>query len=197
MLALAVTQSHNLGIHRRKVVESMSAFNSEMFRRVWWCIYLMDRRLAIDTGHPFLIQDVNVDTPLPRELSDGWLTTYRDDLKTSHEIKSEIQVEIARAPLTAVPYLNAMISYSRLVGRVWEGMYGVGRTEIVPSPLLRESLEQHIARAQKEIQPEFLQDYSQRLNWKLNNAPWWRTKQRMLMHIVRSIPSASDITLLT
>ncbi|ODM17062.1 hypothetical protein SI65_07461 [Aspergillus cristatus] len=183
VLALAVTHSHNLGIHRRKVVEGISAFNSEMVRRVWWCIYLMDRRLAIDTGHPFLIQDVNVDTPLPRELSDDWLTRYRDDPSTNHEVEPDIQAEVARAALTAVSYLNAMISYSRSVGRVWEGMYGVGRTETAPSPLLRESSEQHIARAQKEIQPEFLQDYNKPLNWKLSNAPWWRTKQRMLMHI--------------
>lgn len=197
VLALAITHSHNLGIHRRKVVEGISAFNSEMVRRVWWCTYLMDRRLAIDTGHPFLIQDVNIDTPLPRELSDDWLTGCRDDPRTSREIESDLQAEVARAPLTAVSYLNAMISYSRLVGRVWEGMYSVGRTETVPSPLLRESLEQHIFRAQKEINPEFLQDYNQPLNWKLSKAPWWRTKQRMLMHIVRASPSAPDMTLLT
>lgn len=168
-----------------------------MVRRVWWCIYLMDRRLAIDTGHPFLIQDVNVDTPLPRELSDDWLTRHRDDPSTNCEVEPDIQAEVARAPLTAVSYLNAMISYSRLIGRVWEGMYGVGRTETAPSFLLRESLEQHIARAQKEIQSEFLQDYNKPLNWKLNSAPWWRTKQRMLMHIVRASPSAQDMTLLT
>lgn len=196
VLALAITHSHNLGIHRRKVVEGISAFNSEMIRRVWWCIYLMDRRLAIDTGHPFLIQDVNVDTPLPRELSDDWLMRYRDDQRTSGEIEPDIQAEVAGAPLTAVSYLNAMISYSRLVGRAWEGMYSMGRTGTAPSPLLRESLEQHIARAQKEIHSEFLQDYNQPLNWQLSNAPWWRTKQRMLMHIVRASPSALDITLL-
>lgn len=152
----------------------------------------MDRRLAIDTGHPFVIQDVNVDTPLPRELSDDWLTRYRDDPRPSHEIEPDIQAEIARVPLTAVSYLNAMISYSRLVGRVWEGMYSVGRTETAPSPLLCESLEQHITRAQKEIRIEFLQDHSQPLNWPLSSAPWWRTKQRMLMHIVRASPSAPN-----
>lgn len=197
VLALAITHSHNLGIHRCKVVEGISAFNSEIIRRIWWCIYLMDRRLAIDTGHPFLIQDVNVDTPLPRELSDDWLTRYRDEPKTNREIEPEVQEEVARVPLTAVSYLNAMISYSRLVGRVWEGMYSVGRTETAPSPLLRESLEQHIVRAQKEIQPEFLQNYNQPLNWQLSKVPWWRTKQRMLMHIVRANSKIPDIILLT
>lgn len=67
-------------------------------------------------------------------------------------------------------------------------MYGVGRTETAPSPLLRESLEQHLARVQKEIQPEFLQDYTQPLNWEFSSTPWWRTKQQMLLHIVRVIP---------
>lgn len=184
VLTLAISHSHHLGLHRRKVVDTVPVFHSEMARRLWWCIYLMDRRLAIETGHPFLIQDVNVDIPLPRELSDDWLTNYRNDSRISPEIDAEIQAEVTRTPFTTIPYLIAMISYSRVVGKAWEGMYGVGRAESTPSPLLCEYLEQHVFRAQKEVQPEFVQDNNRSLDQHSNSAPFWRIKQRMLMHIV-------------
>ena len=184
VLSLAISHSHHLGLHRRKVVDTIPIFHSEMARRLWWCIYLMDRRLAIETGHPFLIQDVNVDIPLPRELSDDWLTSYQDDPRISREIETEIQAEVTRTPFTTITYLAAMISYSRVVGKAWEGMYGVSRTESTPSPLLCEYLEQHVSRAQKEIQPEFAQDDNRSLHQYSNSAPWWRIKQRILMHIV-------------
>lgn len=184
VLSLAISHSHHLGLHRRKVVDTIPVFNSEMARRVWWCIYLMDRRLAIETGHPFLIQDVNVDIPLPRELSDDWLTSHQDDPRISSEIDAEIEAEVARTPFTTIPYLVAMINYSRVVGKAWEGMYGVSSTESTPSPLLCEYLEQHVSRAQKEIKREFVQDDNRSLGQYSNSAPWWRIKQRMLMHIV-------------
>lgn len=145
----------------------------------------MDRRLAIETGHPFLIQDVNADTPLPREISDDWLTNRRDDQRTSYELEADIQAEVAQAPLTTIPYLLAMISYSRVVGKVWEDMYGVGSTDSLPNPLLFDYLEQHICRAQKEVRSEFVQDHDQHPNLQASSIPWWRLKQRMLMHIVR------------
>lgn len=158
-----------------------------MARRLWWCLYTMDRRLAIETGHPFLIQDMNVDTPLPREIGDDWLTSFRNDTRISYELETDIQAEIAQAPLTTIPYLLAMISYSRVVGKVWESMYTVSSTDS-PRNLLCDYLEQNVCRAQKEIGFEFVQGFDQHSNLQASSIPWWRLKQRMLMHIVRPHP---------
>src|SRR6266511_5034433 len=107
----------------------MHVFENEMFRRLWWCIYVLDRRLALETGRPFLIQDVNVDTALPLKLGEAWLNTHRESTKTSKELKVEIQMEISREPVTPMPYLTAMIRYSKVVGKVWEALYGASVTE--------------------------------------------------------------------
>ena len=74
VLALAISHAHHLGLQRERVVKKMPTFQGEMSRRLWWCIYLLDRRLAIETGRPFLIQDVNFDVGLPHNVSDEWLT---------------------------------------------------------------------------------------------------------------------------
>ncbi|KAG7142776.1 Patulin cluster transcription factor patL like protein [Verticillium longisporum] len=62
LLALAVSNAHIIGLHRQSTLENMPAVASQMYTRSWWSIYVLDRRLAIESGRPYLIQDSNVDT---------------------------------------------------------------------------------------------------------------------------------------
>lgn len=165
----------------------MSAFNDEMVRRLWWCLHAMDRRMSIETGHPFIIQDVNVDTPQPRDLSDDWLTRYKNDPRTSAELDSEIHSELSNNEcITPIPYLIATIRYSRVLGKIWETIYGANVTDTSPTPTLLQYLEHLVHGAQKEISPDFsTNQLGGSANTLPNDCPWWRTKQQMLMRIVR------------
>ncbi|KAL5355837.1 fungal-specific transcription factor domain-containing protein [Aspergillus floccosus] len=193
-LAITISHAHHLGFHRSKVILQMSAFNDEMVRRLWWCLHAMDRRLSIETGHPFIIQDVNVDTPQPRDLGDDWLTSYKKDPRTSAELDSEIRSELSKERITPIPYLTATIRYSRVLGKIWETIYGASMTDISPSPVLLQYLEQLAHGAQKEISSDF--SANQRAgsaNTLPNDCPWWRTKQQMLMRIVPlALPTYPD-----
>ncbi|KAG2416670.1 hypothetical protein HFD88_007886 [Aspergillus terreus] len=184
-LALTVSHAHHLGFHRSKVVLQMSAFNDEMVRRLWWCLHAMDRRMSIETGHPSIIQDVNVDTPQPRDLSDDWLTRYKNDPRTSAELDSEIHSELSNNEcITPIPYLIATIRYSRVLGKIWETIYGANVTETSPTPTLLQYLEHLVHGAQKEISPDFsTNQLGGSANRLPNYCPWWRTKQQMLMRI--------------
>ncbi|PYI03430.1 hypothetical protein BO78DRAFT_374896 [Aspergillus sclerotiicarbonarius CBS 121057] len=178
LLALAISHAHHLGLHRSRVVYNMSPFHSEISRRIWWCLYVLDRRLAIETGHPFLIQDVNADTPLPQEVSDAWLSKIRDC--PSHEPNVAPPADAGVDSLTPIPYFRAMITYSKVLGKVWEGMYGATNLEPVPNYPLREHLESLLFRAQKDIRQEFAHpQYGKRVVH--NQAPWWLVKQQALM----------------
>lgn len=168
----------------------MPAVGDEMVRRLWWCLYAMDRRLALETGHPFLIQDMNVDIPEPRNLCDGWLTHHREDTRTTTEIQAEIDTELSRGSITPIPYLSATIRYSHVVGKIWETLYGANVIDTFPSPALLQYLEQMIHGAQKEIQPEFSShDPLEPHITRSNSCPWWREKQQMLMRIVCAYPT--------
>ncbi|KAF7596709.1 hypothetical protein BBP40_000137 [Aspergillus hancockii] len=183
-LALAISHAHHLGFHRSKVVERMPAFESEMVRRLWWCLYALDRRLAIETGHPFLIQDMNVDTLYPRNLSDEWLTRHKEDSKTSFEIGRDIELGLSEDPVTPIPYLSATIRYSQVVGKIWEAIYGANMTDIIPSSSVLEYLDQLISRAQQEVQPEFSDNHQPEPPSLERGSPFrWRVKQQMLMRI--------------
>lgn len=187
ILALAISHAHHLGLQRERVVSAMSEFQSEMARRLWWCIYLLDRRLAIETGRPFLIQDINVDVGLPGNVSDEWLTTHKTtQLETRLNTSAKAQIP------TSVPYLIAMTSYSKVIGKVWEALYGATTSEATPSPLLNEYLEHLTTQSQKGLQKEFTHDPYHEDNYNSEGLAWWQVKQHLMMRIVR-LPSSSSL----
>jgi hypothetical protein len=69
VLALGVVHAHHLGIHLSHIVDEMPQPEAEMFKRIWWCMYILDRRVALVLGRPFLIQDANIGIGPPRDLS--------------------------------------------------------------------------------------------------------------------------------
>ncbi|CAI7630251.1 unnamed protein product [Penicillium pancosmium] len=177
VLALSISHAHHLGIQRKRMVDAMTPFEGEMARRLWWCIYLLDRRLAIETGRPFLIQDVNVDVGLPHNISDERLEKYR---KTLTPVVSD--EEVIEGP-TMVPYLIAMASYSRVIGKVWEALYGAATSDKTPTTLLNEYLEHLILQSQKCISHEFSYDPLSPSNYDSKALAWWQVKQQFMMRI--------------
>ncbi|KAF7554459.1 hypothetical protein G7Z17_g2928 [Cylindrodendrum hubeiense] len=123
--ALLVSNAHIVGLHRQSTYDNMPVFWAQMYCRTWWSIYVLDRRLAIESGRPYLIQDSNIDTALPLELGDDWLSRYSKTTDTAQKLKRETAIEIASEPITTIPYLTAMVRFSRVVGKVWELMYGI------------------------------------------------------------------------
>ncbi|EMC95140.1 hypothetical protein BAUCODRAFT_149162 [Baudoinia panamericana UAMH 10762] len=125
VLALAVSHAHSLGINRNAILSKMPHFQEELLRRIWWCIYVLDRRLCLETGRPFLILDLNTDTETPSDLSDSWLSTQRFAKDTTSELNDMIAEELRRCSISSVSYLRAMIGYSRVTGKVWEAVYAI------------------------------------------------------------------------
>jgi hypothetical protein len=164
------------------VVEKLGIFESEMARRFWWCIYLMNRRLAIETDRPFLIQDVNIDIGLPRTVSDECLSRYRG---TSHLIRADDTAN--ERSHTTVPYLIAMASYSRIIGKVWEDLYGASTAHSSPSSFLNEYLGLLITQSQKDLQPEFSYDARRPGSCRASGLAWWQIKQQLIMRIISSL----------
>ncbi|GKZ43944.1 hypothetical protein AbraIFM66951_005600 [Aspergillus brasiliensis] len=162
-----------------------------MSRRMWWSLYILDRRVAIETGHPFLIQNINVDTPLPRPLDDDQLSRFRNcpevDLET-------LQPSETGGPYTtSFPYFRAMIAYSQLLGKVWEGLYGAASLDLAPNHSLREHLERLLFRAQKDIHPEFAHPHYGPRAAQFVETPWWLMKQQAIIEEVSRFPEEKVI----
>lgn len=175
ILALAISNSHIAGLNRQKTFERMPAFQDQMYRRVWWAIYVLDRRMSLETGRPFLIQDTHVDTAMPANLSDYWLAQSKGRQQTSEQLSEAIRAESTNSPPTAIPWLLSMIRYSRIVGKAWEIMYGVKSSDHMPSPVLADYVESMLSRVQLDIPKElsydprlgFEQQFEGRAQWQI------------------------------
>ncbi|CAG7921123.1 unnamed protein product [Penicillium olsonii] len=123
VLSLAVVQAHHLGLHRESVLRNTSAFLSECSKRLWWCIYIIDKRLALDLGQPFLIQDQNIDTQLPNRYSEATLERMRENSASVDAAQSQFSEDPEDDPSSPISYLQAMVEYSKIVRMVWNVLY--------------------------------------------------------------------------
>ncbi|KAI9373484.1 fungal-specific transcription factor domain-containing protein [Aspergillus egyptiacus] len=179
VLALAISHAYHLGLHRSQAeIHRIGPSETEMFRRVWWCLYVLDRRLAIEGGHPFLISDLDINTPLPR-IPDAVCGGVPGPESTRPASSSQPEVS---SDLTPIPYIIAMAEYSRVVGKVWEAVYSAG-TATNPNPSLCDHLEDLILGVQKQIPPMFRYHPEAGPSAQPVTAPWPLAKQQSLMQI--------------
>lgn len=68
---LAARQCMELGLHRRETYQAL--FSDEASRvsavKLFWSIYVLDRRWSFGTGMPFALQDADIDPQLPKPVS--------------------------------------------------------------------------------------------------------------------------------
>lgn len=164
----------------------MPLYEGEQFRRLWWCVYVLDRRISLETGLPFMIQDVNVDTAPPLELSDNWLSRFKDSQLTVADLEVEIQCEVSTKPVTPIPYLVTMVRYSRVLGKVWEALYGAKSTDTVSSPLVSEYLEYLVSETEAQAPASMAYNQNNETLQPAEGLEWWQIKQKTLMQIVRT-----------
>ncbi|KAK9452135.1 fungal-specific transcription factor domain-containing protein [Limtongia smithiae] len=106
-ICYAAVLTFELGLHQSSKIEIRfpQPKQRERCRALFWCVYVVDRRLAFSTGRPFTLRDEDVDQELPKLA--GVDTVASEDTR----IRSL--------------YLHAMIEYSRLLGRVYRTVTAV------------------------------------------------------------------------
>ncbi|KIY71796.1 hypothetical protein CYLTODRAFT_418512 [Cylindrobasidium torrendii FP15055 ss-10] len=70
----AIRRGQDLGIHRSPRPQQFSQFDKEMRRRVWWCVYCIDRLLSVTLGRPCGVHDDDCNVGLPSEVDDSQLS---------------------------------------------------------------------------------------------------------------------------
>lgn len=73
-LGIAVRMAMGLGFHKDMAESSVSLFDQEVRRRVWWCLYVFDCSQTITYGRPLGLSCNGVDAPLPMNIVDSSMT---------------------------------------------------------------------------------------------------------------------------
>ncbi|KAK2675169.1 hypothetical protein RAB80_010153 [Fusarium oxysporum f. sp. vasinfectum] len=180
--ALAVSVAQTIGLNRQSTIESMPAYYSQLYSRTWWALYLLDRRLAIESGKPYFIQDSNVDTALPIDLSDEWMTRFTSRKETIADLQHEVAVEIARdSSPSCIPYVVAMVRYCRVAGKTWDVLY-VANSSTASMPAIVEYVDIAIDRLLNTVPRNLQYDPDVPYEAQFNTRPRWQVKQTFLFN---------------
>ncbi|KAM0189101.1 hypothetical protein ACHAPI_010246 [Fusarium lateritium] len=180
--ALAVSVAQTIGLHRQSTIDSMPAYYSQLYSRTWWSLYLLDRRLALESGKPYLIQDSNVDTSLPLDLSDEWMTRFASRKETISDLKHEVTVEVARdSSSSCIPYVLAMVRYCRVAGKTWEVLYGVKSSTASMSAMV-EYVDTAIGKLLNTVPMCLQYDLDVPYEAQFSTRPRWQVKQTFLFN---------------
>ncbi|KAG8820684.1 hypothetical protein FRC17_010075 [Serendipita sp. 399] len=76
LVGQAVRTAQDLGLHRSPKPLKLSQVDKETRRKVWWCVYGLDRCLALQLGRPLGVDDSDVDVDLPIPYDDVDLPDY-------------------------------------------------------------------------------------------------------------------------
>lgn len=59
----------SIGLHREIPDGIVSPSEREHRRRLWWTVYILDRKLSVNMGCPLSVNDKDVDVALPKAVS--------------------------------------------------------------------------------------------------------------------------------
>jgi hypothetical protein len=70
-IGLAVREALEMGLHRRKSLfdNFEDPESRRLATRVFWCVYVLDRRWSFGTSLPFALADRDIDPSLPEPAS--------------------------------------------------------------------------------------------------------------------------------
>ncbi|KAF9891423.1 hypothetical protein FE257_004279 [Aspergillus nanangensis] len=80
MLSHAVRLGQDMGLHRSPCKFHLPEAQQSTRRRIWWCLYVMDRLLSMNLGRPLAIEDADCDVemPVPAEgITPGFIAMIR------------------------------------------------------------------------------------------------------------------------
>ncbi|KAI9170940.1 transcriptional regulatory protein [Paramyrothecium foliicola] len=123
-LGSAVRVGQDLGLYSSS--SPWPVIQEEMRRRTWWTIYILDRTLATELGHPFSIHDDDCDVPLPAGVDDQYIQEDGMIVPTgaeplTHSLLAVINVvrsyssltKLLKSPIIAVTQLSKFDTHFR------------------------------------------------------------------------------------
>lgn len=80
----------DLGLHAEKLNKNYDPFVRDLRRRLFWCVYSLDRQICVYFGRPFGIPEESVSAQYPSVLDDALITTSNDDISDYSKVRSSI-----------------------------------------------------------------------------------------------------------
>ncbi|KAF9982941.1 Transcriptional activator of fatty acid utilization, partial [Modicella reniformis] len=113
MLGMAARMAQDLGMHRNSARWHLPPLETEIRKRLWWAIYVMDRNISASMGRPMAIDDDDCDVDFPFLIEQDW--TDPDGIIGSPRENNEKAKEEAA---TSLRYFEETIKLSQIIAQI-------------------------------------------------------------------------------
>lgn len=102
LTSLVVRLAQGMGLHRDGSHLSLSPFETEIRRKLWWAILTLDLRSAEDLGTNMVIPDDGYDTKMPLNINDADICPESTDFPEPRQGRSDCAVALVRFELCSM-----------------------------------------------------------------------------------------------
>ncbi|KAL8667811.1 MAG: hypothetical protein Q9202_000276 [Teloschistes flavicans] len=155
LTSLAIRIAHALNLHRDDTSTSLSPFETEMRRRLWWQIIILDGRAAEDRGSDPMISELSYSTLMPSNVNDEDLDSENPRPVVSREGYTE---------MTFCLMCHEVAVTIRQLNYVPPGLAGGSAADALPTTEEKEIL---VAECHRRLESRYLRycDTSMPLSW--------------------------------
>ncbi|KAF2034941.1 hypothetical protein EK21DRAFT_19714, partial [Setomelanomma holmii] len=123
LTGLAMRTVTDIGLHREASTHSLSSFETQLRRRLFWSVYGLESILAGTLGRPISLSDSDIDQPLPSSIDDA----DRMSNKTNDEMCTERTAGQEAYPLTNLSQFILLTQLHIFEARIQRTVYRVDR----------------------------------------------------------------------
>lgn len=102
MVGLLIRLAQGVGLHRDGSYFDLTPFETEMRRRVWWAIMMLDLRSSEELGTDLSIAERTFDTEMPSNIDDADISPESTKPVVPKEGRSDMSVQLLRSEITAL-----------------------------------------------------------------------------------------------
>lgn len=102
LTGLVIRIAQGMGLHRDGTHLKLRPFETEIRRRVWWAILVLDLRSAEELGTDMTISERSYDTLKPSNINDSDISPESTEFPTPREGRSDSAVSIVRCEICAL-----------------------------------------------------------------------------------------------
>lgn len=172
-ISTAIRLAYQIGLHDQTSWLKSSFFDITMRQRIFWCLYCLDRNVALVCGVPFLIRESDFKVDLPHCM-DG------TDVLVSQSISD--------SDYSSILYLHSTTKWAKLCSEIWDAMFGMNASnltsqEFVATMDARIMLLVHDLPSQLQWTPKYLESPE------IQSYPLYVLRQAIVIHLARILDS--------
>ncbi|KAG6903053.1 hypothetical protein C0995_007486 [Termitomyces sp. Mi166 len=139
LVGSALRKAQDVGIHKKRVYGREPTVDSELWKRAFWCLIVLDRFESAANGRSALVGEEDFDVDLPLEVDDEYWEV--DD-------SGSLFMQPKDVPANKIISFNQIIKLSRVLAFALKNLYAVGRRKLYSglTPLgWRKAIMEHLA----------------------------------------------------